>query len=137
MFQLKRFVMGVKTEPSVYTAVSLYSGAGLSDFGYRAAGFEFLVQAELDPYRAALGKDNFPGSEWIVGDIRCTWSKIVKAYKKLSDRPLDLLVVTPPCQGMSSSNPSRGKRQTRKAEKNEEQNSLLLAALPIINRLKP
>ena len=47
------------------------------------------------------------------------------------------MVATPPCQGMSSSNPSRGKRQTPRAEALEEKNRLILEVIPIAELLKP
>ncbi len=119
------------------TAVSLFSGGGLSDVGYLAAGFDLVVQAELDPNRAAVGQMNFPKSRWIVGDVRKTAEDIVKAYRMRRKRPLDLLVATPPCQGLSSSNPSRGKRATGGARRNASKNALLLRIISVARELKP
>ncbi|MBY0313567.1 MAG: DNA cytosine methyltransferase, partial [Phycisphaerales bacterium] len=119
------------------TVVSLFSGGGLSDAGYLAAGFEVVVQAELEPKRAAIGASNFPKSKWVVGDVRKTAGEIVKAYKAQTTRPLALLVATPPCQGLSSSNPSRGKRATDHAKKNAKKNALLLRIIQVARKLKP
>ena len=119
------------------TAVSLFSGAGLSDLGYEMAGFQFLVQAELDQRRAAIGADNFPASKWVVGDVRSSKNEIVEAYRSAKSQRLDLLVATPPCQGMSSSNPSRGKRQTPQAKALEEKNKLILEVIPLAQLLRP
>ena len=119
------------------TAVSLFSGAGLSDLGYEMAGFQMAVQAELDERRAAIGSDNFPDSHWIVGDVRENARAIVNTYCTTASRPLDLLVATPPCQGMSSSNPSRGKRQTSRANALEHKNRLLLEVIPVTHLLRP
>ncbi len=119
------------------TAVSLFSGAGLSDMGYEMAGFRFIVQVEVDQRRAAIGADNFPTSQWLTCDARDSGSAITVAYRRSTTRRLDLLVATPPCQGMSSSNPSRGKRQTPQAKALEEKNRLLLEVIPIARLLKP
>ena len=119
------------------TAVSLFSGAGLSDLGYEMAGFHFIVQVEIDPRRAAIGADNFPNSQWLTCDVRGSQGEIVTAYRQFTSRPLDLLVATPPCQGMSSSNPSRGKRQTAQAKALEYKNRLLLEVIPVAQWLKP
>lgn len=119
------------------TVVSLFSGGGLSDAGYVAAGFEVVVQAELEPKRAAIGAANFPKSKWVVGDVRRTAGEIVKAYKTNTKKPLALLVATPPCQGLSSSNPSRGKRATDDAKKNAKKNALLLRIIQVARKLKP
>lgn len=124
-------------EPGPLTAVSLFSGAGLSDIGYELEGFRFHVQVELSPQRAYLGKDNFPNSEWIVGDVRKVADKVVAAYEKATSKRLDLLVVTPPCQGMSSSNPGRGKRKDGRVKSQEDKNRLLLDMLPVVNALNP
>ena len=119
------------------TAVSLFSGAGISDLGYQMAGFQFLAQVELDGQRAAIGADNFPQSKWIVGDARTSANEIAEAYRESTSRRLDLLTATPPCQGMSSSNPSRGKRSAPQTTEIEEKNGLVLEVIPIANLLKP
>lgn len=119
------------------TAISLFSGAGLSDIGYAAAGFQFIVQVEKDSHRAAIGQANFPASRWLVGDVRRKVQEIVSVYRKSRKEPLDLLVATPPCQGMSSSNPSRGKRETIDCVKNDEKNSLILALVAVAKALRP
>ncbi|MFW6106790.1 MAG: DNA cytosine methyltransferase, partial [bacterium] len=118
-------------------ALSLFSGGGLSDFGYGYAGFHFLVHAEKDPHRAALCRANSPSSEVIVGDVRKKWKKVVQQYQRAcADRPA-LLSVTPPCQGMSSSNPSRGKVCEPDKKGRNERNLLLLSAIPVIEALNP
>ncbi len=119
------------------TVVSLFTGGGLSDAGYLAAGFDIVVQAELDPKRAEIGASNFPGSTWVVGDVRKTVGEIVRAYKAKTRQPLSLLVATPPCQGLSSSNPSRGKRATEDAKRNAKKNALLLRIIQVARRLRP
>ena len=119
------------------TAVSLFSGGGLGDAGYLAAGYTLVVQSELEPERAAIGKSNFPDSEWVVGDVRRRVDQIVKAYRQKESRPLDLLVATPPCQGLSSSNPSRGKRASKDARKNARKNALLLRIIEVARLLEP
>jgi DNA (cytosine-5)-methyltransferase 1 len=119
-----------------WSAVSLFSGAGLSDLGYERAGFQFQVHVEVDPCRANVGRTNFPDSEWVVASVRESHDAVVKAYRQKTDRPLDLLVATPPCQGMSSSNPGRGKGSGHGSTV-EEKNRLLLDVLPLVERLSP
>ncbi len=130
--------MGERPEtPLLNTAVSLFSGAGLSDLGYELAGYGFVVQVEIDEKRAAIGADNFPNSYWLTCDVQNAQDDIVYAYRRRTSRRLDLLVATPPCQGMSSSNPSRGKRQTSRAKALEYKNRLLLEVTPIARLLEP
>lgn len=124
-------------EPGTLKAISLFSGAGISDAGYALAGFEFVVQVELSGQRAAVGRANFARSKWIEGDVAAVREKAVQAYREATADPLALLVLTPPCQGMSSSNPSRGKRHDGSHRTLEEKNKLILAALPYAHELRP
>ena len=117
-------------------AVSLFSGSGLSDFGYRLAGFEFVAQVEKDSVRAEIGQRNFPNSQWFAKTVEEALSDAVAAVAKNGKR-LDALIATPPCQGLSSSNPSRGKRCTEKAWRNSAKNRLLLQIVPYIRALEP
>ncbi len=116
--------------------VSAFSGAGLSDIGYELAGFAFKVQCESDPHRAELGKSNFPDSEWVIGDVREVCDEVIAKYRQQigNERPA-LMCVTPPCQGMSSSNPGRGKISS--PEESDHRNTLLLESLLLAARLEP
>ncbi|MBW1731387.1 MAG: DNA cytosine methyltransferase [Deltaproteobacteria bacterium] len=120
-----------------FPAISLFSGAGISDLGYEYAGFRFVIHAEIDNRRANLCASNFPRTKVVVGDIRKSWRQIIKSYRQATPDRLALLSVTPPCQGMSSSNPSRGKVTEPDGKGRNERNLLLLAALPIIQELRP
>lgn len=138
--KIKRFILKkrVRRGFSTFTAISLFSGAGISDLGYELAGFRVVVQSEIDLDRANICEQNFTDSTCIKGDINKTWKKIVAQYKKSSgNQRLSLLAITPPCQGMSSSNPGRGKITDPEHGVRDERNLLLLSAVPIINQLKP
>lgn len=119
------------------TAASIFSGAGLSDMGYALAGFRFVCQVERDTRRAKVGQSNFPNSYWISDDVRRCREEIVRLVRGGADSQLDMLVATPPCQGMSSSNPSRGRRQTDEATAQEEKNRLILEIIPLVKELRP
>ena len=116
--------------------MSLFSGGGIGDAGYERAGIEFVCQVEMDSERVAAGRRNFPHSEWICGDVRERLGDVVRVHRKHGDS-LDVLIATPPCQGMSSSNPSRGKRATPKADALDEKNGLILEVIPYANALNP
>ena len=118
------------------TAVSIFSGAGVADFGYARSGFEVLAQVEIDPDRAAAGQVNFPDSAWFVADVRDCLREVAAIRHPVGNWP-DLLIATPPCQGMSSSNPSRGKRATPKADALDEKNGLILEVVPYAKALSP
>ncbi len=118
-------------------AVSLFSGGGLSDIGYAAAGFEFVAHLERDLERAAIGCRTHRGSRWFVGDVREQLGSLIEHCRATGHERVDLLVATPPCQGMSSSNPSRGKRSSGAARRNEARNSLLLQLVAAARALSP
>ncbi len=135
---IRDFVLGQRPSTELpLTAVSLFSGAGLSDLGYEMAGFRFVVQVELDRKRAAIGAANFPCSTWLTRDVCGSADEVATAYRMATSRRLDLLVATPPCQGMSSSNPSRGKRRSPRAQELEAKNRLMLEMIPVARKLQP
>lgn len=138
--QLKNFIVKNKMRRgfSDLTAISLFSGAGISDLGYELAGFQMIVQSEKDNDRSNILEENFPDSVCVRGDIKKTWRVVIKNYQRLFPKKrLDLLVLTPPCQGMSSSNPGRGKIADPEHGNRDARNLLLLSSLPIIQRLEP
>lgn len=94
-----------------------------------------MAHVELDGKRAALGEANV-GGRWIVGDVRSKAQELIETFQQKATGGLDLLAVTPPCQGLSSSNPGRGKRVAGAVREQEDRNTLLLAAVPIIKALK-
>jgi len=135
---IREFVMEDRPQGELpLTAVSLFSGAGLSDLGYEMAGFRFVVQVEVDSKRAAIGAENFPSSIWLTRDVCDSADVVASSYQKTTSRRLDLLVATPPCQGMSSSNPSRGKRRSSRARELEAKNRLMLEVIPYAQKLEP
>ena len=117
-----------------FNAVSLFSAGGIADIGFHQAGFDFLAHVELLPKRAEIGKRNFPASEWIVGDVSeaRTLASVVQA---VGETPVDLLTATPPCQGLSSSNPTRGNRAHGTPE-HDAMNRLMLEVPAYVNALR-
>ena len=102
---LRSFIESPTESPAQWASVSMFSGAGLSDFGYRLAGFQFRAQVESDGQRAAVGEPNFPGSKWLVEELPGSRDTIIlRCEEALDGDELTLLTMTPPCQGMSSSN---------------------------------
>lgn len=124
-----------------YKAVSLFTGAGIGDIGFRAAGFSFVVLSELENDRAQLAKLNFPEAQIIIDDI---WNLVDSISNKATgvsskEDQIFLLTCTAPCQGMSKSgqgtllfNIRKGKRP-----KLDPRNRLILPALDIIKKVNP
>lgn len=133
----KSFIFSSKTNAIIsdLPAVSIFSGGGISDLGYEAVGFSFMVQAEKEDHRAKLCKSNFGNSTCVIGDIRQTAKTVISEYRQQKTESPALISITPPCQGVSSSNPSRGKIAEPKTS--DERNTLVLDTIPVIKELAP
>jgi DNA (cytosine-5)-methyltransferase 1 len=119
-------------------AVSLFSNCGAGDVGFRRAGFDFQVMAELDSRRLEVAGLNHPGAMLIPGDLRVTWPSVVSAYKQRSPgRRLDLLSACPPCQGMSSARATRGTENDPDAGSRDPRNLLVLPIARVTRALTP
>ena len=129
-------------QSSALPFVSLFSGAGIGDLGWRAAGFHLVASCEMERDRAALAKRNFPEAAHFERDISQVADDLchhVQDCLSKQCRELFLLSCTAPCQGMSKNgqgtllnNARQGKRP-----KLDSRNRLILPALEIINRLQP
>ncbi|ODB36213.1 restriction endonuclease [Pseudoalteromonas sp. BMB] len=120
------------------TYVSLFSSAGVGCFGLKELGFKCIATAELLEKRLNIQKYNNKceyDSGYICGDLtrKDTHDRLygeINAYKKRKKlKGIDLVVATPPCQGMSVAN----------HKKNEElgRNSLVVESLKIVKDQQP
>jgi DNA (cytosine-5)-methyltransferase 1 len=124
----------------VHPAVSLFSGAGIGDLGYRAAGFRLLSMCEVEPERAALAAVNFPDSEVHVCDVRDAVDRLVgRVREQLASDELFLLACTAPCQGMSKNGKGTLLRNVRNGKRPalDPRNRLILPALDVVGSLRP
>lgn len=116
------------------TYVSLFSSAGVGDYGFYQAGFKLIASNELLQRRMDVQLANNIAEDrdaYIVGDItkKEVKDKITKQVKKYTT-DLDLLVATPPCQGISVANHF-------KKGKDIERNSLVLQSILVAEELHP
>lgn len=133
---LQQFLLRERSHPAPgLSAASLFSGGGIGDIGYEQAGFTMVMQVEIDPHRVALCQSNFPASVVLQANLHHEQERIITTLAHTCPQPLDLLSITPPCQGMSSSNPGRGKRAN--IHERDIRNRLLLDCLPIIHAVMP
>ncbi|MFZ8199361.1 DNA cytosine methyltransferase [Alteromonas portus] len=120
------------------TYVSLFSSAGVGCFGLKELGFNCIVTAELLEKRLNIQKTNKKckyETGYICGDladenIHNQLYDEIAAYKaKENVKDIDLVVATPPCQGMSVAN----------HKKNEElgRNSLVVESIRVVSEQKP
>lgn len=98
------------------TYISLFSSAGVGCYGFKMAGFDCIATNELLERRLNIQRYNqkckYPGG-YICGDITQEQTKkllydqleLWKAKEHLSR--VDVVIATPPCQGMSIANQKR------------------------------
>ena len=126
-------------------AVSLFSNCGAGDVGYRRAGFDFEVMAELDPRRLSVCSLNHPGAVTVPGDLRTTWEQVLVDYHlslneegvRPGERAPDLLAACPPCQGMSSARSGLGPGKDPQKGYQDERNLLVLVIADVVRALRP
>ena len=118
-------------------AVSLFSNCGAGDIGYRKAGFEFQVMAELESSRLEVCILNHPEATPIVGDLRDTWEQVINTYRIRTSSSLDLLAACPPCQGVSSARGNRGKGNNPDDGMKDERNLLAVIIANVAKVLIP
>lgn len=120
------------------TYISLFSCAGVGCFGFKKAGFECIATNELIERRLNVQKYNNKcrfESGYICDDITTdeTKNKIFKEidrWKELGNDRVDVLIATPPCQGMSVAN-------HKKAENEIVRNSLVVESVHLIQKVAP
>ncbi len=120
------------------TYISLFSSAGVGCYGFKLSGYECIATNELIERRINIQKINEKckfDSGYINGDIRLYKTKKliyqeIQSWQKLGYDNVDVIIATPPCQGMSVTN--------HKKKKNEiERNSLIVESINIIKHVRP
>lgn len=120
------------------TYISLFSSAGIGCYGFKEVGFECVATNEIIDRRLQVqiinNKCKFQ-SGYVLGDIKKEnikeiIKKQIEIYKKIGNDRVDVLIATPPCQGMSVAN---HKKQTNEIDRN----SLVVESVKIIADIKP
>ena len=120
------------------TYVSLFSCAGVGCYGFKQEGYHCIATNEFIQRRLNVQKFNSKcdyDSGYISGDIACieTKEKIyaeIKKWKKLGNDRVDVVVATPPCQGISVIN-------HKKNEQDIKRNSLVVESIEVIQVIRP
>jgi DNA (cytosine-5)-methyltransferase 1 len=120
------------------TYISLFSSAGIGCYGFKMAGFKCIATNELMEKRLNIQKINNKcdlDSGYILGDItldntkQLIFDEINKWGKKGNDK-VDVVIATPPCQGMSIAN-------HKKNITDYNRNSLVVESIELIKKIKP
>jgi len=112
-------------------AVSLFSGAGIGESRLNEIGVDVIAANELVDSRAGLYSLLDHKSKMIAGDI--TDKKIFESILSVAPSKLDLLIATPPCQGVSVA----GKNRFAEQQLEDERNYLLFPILKFIKETNP
>lgn len=129
----------LKNSNNLNTYISLFSSAGVGCYGFKQAGFECIATNELIKRRLDIQKFNNKckyESGYICGDITTDEIKSelmnqVKLWEKNDNiKRVDVIIATPPCQGMSVANHKKTSTEIKR-------NSLVIESIKIIKELKP
>lgn len=119
-----------------FNYISIFSGGGIGDIGFRKAGLTPIIMNELEVNRSQLIKLNFPNTKVLTGDIENHVDNIISDN---SDKKIFMLSATPPCQGMSKNGIGSILKAIRDGKRPplDERNQLFLYALKLVEKIKP
>lgn len=108
-------------------ALSMFSNVGIAETYFGDVGVNVVVANELLPERAKFYSHLYPSVNMIQGDITDpeVFRKVVSLAKKAK---VDMVLATPPCQGMSCA----GRKDPK-----DPRNFLIFYAVEAIKQLKP
>ncbi|AHK22649.1 Modification methylase [Candidatus Hepatoplasma crinochetorum Av] len=113
-------------------ALSLFSGAGIAEFGFKNTKVKIILSNELIPIRNKVHEYWHPNTKTICGDItdENIKNKIINESIK---KKIDFIFATPPCQGISLI----GKNKSNDQMIADKRNYLIFDTFEIIDKLKP
>lgn len=118
--------------------ISLFSSAGVGCYGFKQENYNCVATVELIERRLNVQRYNHKcayESGYICGDITLeeTQNRVYEELKKWQRinavSELDVLIATPPCQGMSVANHKKGDELSR--------NSLVIESIKFVQQIKP
>lgn len=117
------------------TYISLFSSAGIGCYGFKQQGFKCIATNEYLEKRINIQQYNNK-CEFESGYIQGDLSKFEiqeKIYTELENNnisDLDVLIATPPCQGMSVANHKKTNNEIKR-------NSLVVESIKIVSKINP
>lgn len=114
-------------------ALSLFSCIGVSEYYLSDIGVNVIAASDIDEKRCNVHKFLYPNSKVICGDITKDETK-QDIIDSIGRNNIDLIISTPPCQGMSTIGRNKGKALV---ETKDERNYLILETFFFIDKLNP
>ena len=108
-------------------AMSLFANIGIHEILLRREGVSFIAACEKDENKADCYHKMFPETKMVCADIQNPETK-AKLIRTGREAKIDLIIITPPCQGMSSA----GKRLS-----DDIRNVLIKDGVEIAKMIKP
>lgn len=122
----------IKKRELYMNAITLFSGIGVDELYLRELGINTIVSNEIIDLRAKIYSHFFPSVKMVTGDIN--EEKVRKEiFKKTINKNIDLIIITPPCQGVSTV----GKNKKMEDVLNDTRNHLIISALNVVDELMP
>ncbi len=115
-------------------AISLFSCIGIAEYYLKDLGIDVVVASDIDEKRCNVHNFFYPNSKTICGDIRDNDTKRT-IINSIGSNKIDLVISTPPCQGLSSAGKNRS--YTSLLTQEDERNYLILESFKIIDAVSP
>lgn len=115
-------------------AISLFSCVGVAEYYLEDIGINVIVASDIDKRRCKVHDFLYPKAKTICGDIRNDETKAA-IIEAVGNKQIDIVISTPPCQGMSSVGKNRSYSALLSQE--DERNYLILESFKIIDKFSP
>lgn len=120
------------------TYISLFSSAGVGCYGFKMEGYHCIATNEIIDRRLAVQRCNHKcdlESGYIAGDITKPETKDliyaeIETWRKKGNDRVDVVIATPPCQGISVINHKKNSNDINR-------NSLVVESIEIVKAIRP
>lgn len=106
--------------------ISLFTGAGGFDIGFKEAGFNCVFASDIMPQAQLTYNENYKDDIYILEDIRLIPIDFIKKF--VGNNTIDVIIGGPPCQGFSN----MGNKNSA-----DPRNLLFENYVNIVNEIKP
>ncbi len=119
--------------------ISFFSCAGVGCYGFKQEGFQCIASVEIEERRLQIQKYNNKckyKSGYISGDIKLQETKTrifeeIKHWEKAEkQKKVDVIIATPPCQGISATNHKKRSDEIKR-------NSLVVESIELVDSIRP
>lgn len=120
------------------TYISLFSSAGVGCYGFKMAGYHCVATSEIIERRMQVQRYNNKCEReqgYICGDLTKTETKNqvyneIDYWRKKGNDGIDVVLATPPCQGISVINHKKNSEEIKR-------NSLVVESIEMVSAIRP